>query len=169
MTSDDCIEGMGFFPELPQQRLFLALVGQYPEQIIATHYRCHGNLQVLQLTINLHQPQARRVFLHYHPQIFGDHIVARAESTRTVTTPRLFLALQLSRWDERPVYTAALNDEMRLVLGCSRRMEAMTAPEDFFELTLGLAEALDHIEEVWKHRQIFSGLWCHHHPGDPDD
>ncbi|MDD3118205.1 MAG: hypothetical protein PHQ27_03420 [Victivallales bacterium] len=151
-----------FFPE-QQQQTFTALLAELPERIVETRFHCGQSGKIMRLTINS-PTRSRLVYLHYHPDRGGNHVIAKTESSEALNVPRLFLMLQVPRWDDHPTYTPALNDEMRLVLGCSRRLPSLVGRNDFYDLTVGLADAVDRIETIWTRHSFDLDSWCNTFP-----
>jgi len=147
------------FFETEQGSLFHEFLELYHDRIESIKYVPFGPHAGLSLTINGFGTEARTVSLKHDSITDGQYIIALAKLDRPVEPGSAHLLLTLMGWEGRPIYTPAFRDDMTPVLGCSRRRELLTDIHEFYDMTIGLAEAIDKIDSVIKNKKVFSYLW----------
>jgi len=147
------------FFETDQGSLFHEFLEQYRDRIESIKYIPFGPQAGLSLKINCFGPEARTVSLKYDTITDGQYIIALTRLDQPVEIGSAHLLLTLMGWEGRPIYTPAFRDDMTPVLGCSRRRDRLSDLQEFYDMTIGLAEAIDKIDAVIKNQTVFSYLW----------
>ncbi len=139
--------------------LFHEFLEIYHDRIESIKYTPFGPEEGLNLEINCFGPDARTVFLKNDTITDGQYIIALTKLDYPAEFRCAHLLLTLMGWEGRPIYTPAFRDDMTPVLGCSRRRTLLTDIQEFYDMTIGLAEAMDKIDSVIKSQRVFSYLW----------
>ncbi len=147
-----------FFGE-KQGSLFHEFLELYRDCIESIKYTPFGPEEGLKITINCFGPDSRTVSLKNDTITDGQYIIALTKLDQPVGIGSAHLLLTLMGWEGRPIYTPAFRDDMTPVLGCSRRRDRLTDIQEFYDMTIGLAEAMDKIDSVIKSQTVFSYLW----------
>ncbi len=147
------------FFETKQGSLFHKFLELYRDRINSIKYTPFGPKEGLELKINCFGPDARTVFLKNDTVTDGQYIIAITKLDYSAELSSAHLLLTLMGWEGRPIYTPAFRDDMTPVLGCSRRRDLLTDIHEFYDITIGLAEAMDKIDSVIKSQRVFSYLW----------
>jgi len=147
------------FFETKQGTLFHEFLELYRDRIESIKFIPFGPCAGLKLKINCFGPDARTVSLKHDSITDGQYIIALTKLDKPVDAGSANLLLTLMGWEGRPIYTPAFRDDMTPVLGCSRRRDRLTDLQDFYDMTIGLAEAIDKIDSVIKSQTVFSYLW----------
>ncbi len=142
-----------------QRSLFHEFLELYQDRIDSIKYTPFGPAKGLKLRINCFSPDVRTVSLKYDTITDGQYIIALTKLDQPAEQSSANLLLTLMGWEGRPIYTPAFRDDMTPVLGCSRRRDLLTDRQEFYDMTIGLAEAIDKIDSVIKSQKVFSYLW----------
>ncbi len=139
--------------------LFHEFLEIYHDRIESVKYTPFGPEEGLALRINCFGPDARTVSLKNDTITDGQYIIALTKLDYPAESRSAHLLLTLMGWEGRPIYTPAFRDDMTPVLGCSRRRNQLTDIQEFYDMTIGLAEAMEKIDSVIKSQRVFSYLW----------
>ncbi len=138
------------FFKMKQRSLFHEFLELYHDRIEGVKYTPFGPEEGLKIKINCFSPESRTVSLKYDTITDGKYIIALAKLDRPVDVGSAHLLLTLMGWEGRPIYTLAFRDNMTPVLGCSRRRDLLNDIQELYDMTIGLAEAIDKIDSVIK-------------------
>ncbi len=133
-----------------QRLLFHEFIELYHDCIESIEYTAFGPEKGLKLKINCFSSDPRTVFLKYDTITNGKYIIAQTALDYPARFNSAQLLLTLMGWEGRPIYTPAFRNDMTPILGCSRRRDLLTDLQEFYDMTIGLAEAIDKIDSVIK-------------------
>ena len=160
---DEAIEnnkGSEFFTSERLRRLYYECLRHNPGLIVAGYCEGEDDARRLYLEIDTGNRYTRQVCLQLTRCDGESQLNATTDAGSLPSDEAVQLTLTLMGYTKSPIYTPALSNSAHLMLGCSRRIKLLDMKE-LYRLTIGLAQAAQHLADAFRNNSICPESWCH--------